>query len=354
MVGNPPFLSQMAAATSRRGASRHGGGPYADAAVEFLSLAHALVTTDGGRFGLVLPQSILAARDGGDVRDRITATSNRIWSWWSPDRLFDAQVRVCAVAFQRVADRAAATPDEIVGSGSGWTSVITDAIGVPAIDECSLHVSGTIGDRAHLNANFRDEYYGMVPAVVDRGKGPPLITSGLIDPGRCWWSERPMRFAKRRLDAPTVELDRLDPKMQAWAARKLVPKVLVANQTRVIEAVADAEGIWLPGVPVTAITPTTEEHDVWDIAAVLTSPVASALAWHELAGTGLSATSIRLGPKVLGSLAWPAGALADAVAALAAGDILACGSAVTTAYGITGTQAEALMSWWADALPTER
>ena len=36
VVGNPPFLSQMAAATTRGGASRHGGGPYADAAVEFL------------------------------------------------------------------------------------------------------------------------------------------------------------------------------------------------------------------------------------------------------------------------------------------------------------------------------
>src|SRR6478735_6551639 len=39
VVGNPPFLSQMAASTSRGGASRHGGGPYADAAVEFLALA---------------------------------------------------------------------------------------------------------------------------------------------------------------------------------------------------------------------------------------------------------------------------------------------------------------------------
>jgi hypothetical protein len=32
VVGNPPFLGQMARATTRSGRSRHGGGPYADAA----------------------------------------------------------------------------------------------------------------------------------------------------------------------------------------------------------------------------------------------------------------------------------------------------------------------------------
>ena len=43
VIGNPPFLSQMAAATTRGGASGRSGGPYADAAVEFLALAGELV-----------------------------------------------------------------------------------------------------------------------------------------------------------------------------------------------------------------------------------------------------------------------------------------------------------------------
>ena len=68
VVGNPPYLSQLAAATTRGGSSRHGGGPYADAAVEFLALAHRLARPDGGRIGLVLPQSILASRDAAPVR----------------------------------------------------------------------------------------------------------------------------------------------------------------------------------------------------------------------------------------------------------------------------------------------
>lgn len=65
VVGNPPYLSQMAAATTRGGSSRHGGGPYADAAVEFLALAVELARADGGRVGLVLPQSILGVRRRG-------------------------------------------------------------------------------------------------------------------------------------------------------------------------------------------------------------------------------------------------------------------------------------------------
>ena len=61
VVGNPPYLSQLAAVTTRGGASAHGGGPYADAAVEFLALAHRLARPDGGRIGLVLPQSVLGS-----------------------------------------------------------------------------------------------------------------------------------------------------------------------------------------------------------------------------------------------------------------------------------------------------
>jgi type I restriction-modification system DNA methylase subunit len=54
VVGNPPFLNQLATSTSRGGRSKYGGGPYADSAAEFLSLAVRLVRP-GGRVGLVLP-----------------------------------------------------------------------------------------------------------------------------------------------------------------------------------------------------------------------------------------------------------------------------------------------------------
>ena len=117
-----------------------------------------------------------------------------------------------------------------------WTEIVTGRLGVPPLP--TLSTSGTLGDRARLSANFRDQYYGLVPAVVEGGDGPALVTSGLVDPGRCAWGQRPVTFAKRRFARPTVDLARLSAPMRRWAETMLVPKVVVANQTRVIEAVS--------------------------------------------------------------------------------------------------------------------
>ena len=225
----------------------------------------------------------------------------------------------------------------------------------------TLATSGCLADRATLNANFRDEYYGMVPAVGDHATGPPLITSGLIDPGRSRWGERPVTFAKRRLQSPRIDLAALDPKMQAWAAKRLVPKVLVANQTAIIEALCDERGEFLPAVPVVGVYPgrgenlfdagPVEPDLVWRIAAVLTSPVASAWAWHRQAGTGLSVGTIRLGPVLLGELPWPAGELDAAVIALRAGDVRGCGAAMLDAYAVESpAERDALLTWWLTAV----
>jgi SAM-dependent methyltransferase len=338
VVGNPPFLSQLDRMTTRGGASRFGGGAYADAAAEFLAVCIAVAEPDGGRVGMVLPQSVLASRDAGPVRDAVDAVATRCWSWWSPRPQFDADVLVCALGFERGARDA--------GDPTGtWTSVVLDALGVPELPP--VRAAGTVGDRCAGNVNFRDEYYGLVPAVGDDADGPPLVTSGLIDPARCHWGDRPVRFARRTFAAPRVDLTRLDPRMQAWAARKLVPKVLVANQTRVIEAVADTEGAWLPGVPVTTLTPTGDASTL-EIAAVLTSPVATAVAWHQAAGTGLSARAVRVGPALLRSLPWPAGRLDDAVDAVRRGDVQACGAAVDAAFGVPAD--DHLLAWWTAAL----
>ena len=342
VVGNPPFLSQMAAATSRRGSSRHGGGPYADAAAEFLALAVRLARPDGGVVAMVLPQSVLGARDAGPVRDAVGARAELVGAWWQPNQgLFDAAVNVCVLTFRR----GGTTPPD------AWTRVVTDRLGIPALDPAALRTAGTLGERAELNANFRDEYYALVGAVGDDVDGPPLVTSGLVDPGHCHWAARPVRFAKREYAAPRVDVARLPGRFPAWAARKLVPKVLVANQTRVIEAVADPGGAWLPGVPLSTVTP-ADTALVWPIAAVLTSPVASVLAWQAVAGTGLSTSTIRLTPAVLAATPWPAGDLAPAVAALQSGDVGSCAAHVCAAYGIADPAP--LLTWWNAARPGGR
>ncbi len=349
VIGNPPYLSQMASATSRGGSSGRGGGPYADAAVEFLALAGELVDPDGGRVALVLPQSLLASRDAADIRTSIGDRAHMFWSWWTGRRVFDAQVHVCVLAFEF-------GRPEAVPRRSNWSHVVTSRHDVPAVPD-GLSTDGTLGDRARLNANFRDEYYGMIAAVGDHDVGPPLITSGLVDPGRTWWGARSITFAKQRFERPRVDPARLDEHMARWARRRLVPKVLVANQTRIVEAVCDPHGDWLPAVPVLGLYPTGAHWDdddrrtpaqleaaAWEIAAVLTSPFASAWLWHQGAGTGMSADAIRLSPVTLGALPWPSGDLGPAVEALRRADVRACGRAVDHAYGISN-DAE-LSEWW--------
>ena len=68
--------------------------------------------------------------------------------------------------------------------------------------------------------------------------------------------------------------------------------------------------------------PTRPDRHVWALAAVLTSPVASVLAWQRAAGTGLSTTTVRVEPRTPGRVPWPAGDLTEAVAALRAGRIV--------------------------------
>lgn len=353
VIGNPPYLSQMAAATTRGGSSRRGGGPYADAAAEFLALAGELVEPAGGRVAMVLPQSMLASRDAEAIRHSIGERAHMIWTWWSDRRVFDAQVHVCVLAFEF------GTP-EPVERRSNWSHVVTSRQGVPAALS-DVQADGCLGDRARLNANFRDEYYGMIPAVGDHDTGPHLVTSGLVDPGRSWWGERPITFAKRRYVHPRVNLALLDDRMREWARRRLVPKVLVANQTRLVEAVCDPHGDWLPAVPVLGVYPTGAHWDdddrrpivdlaesAWTIAAVLTSPVASAWLWHRGAGTGLSADAIRLSPVTLAALPWPTGDLGSAVAALRDGDVRGCGAAVDAAYGVGDDST--LFDWWSALL----
>lgn len=367
VVGNPPYLSPLAASTSRRGAGRRGGGPYADVAAEFLHLAVTLARPAGGRIGLVLPQSILASRDVAAIRRAVDAAAERFWSWWSPAKHFAADVLVCALGFERrpatpeVHDEGSANPAAPPDDRNlAWTDVVLSALGIPPLPP--LAVAGSVGDRARLTADFRDCYYGLVPAVDDGGEGPRLVTSGLIDPLRLRWGERPVRFARRRFAAPRVTLDALDGRRRSWAAAMRVPKVLVANQSELVECVVDPDGSTLPGVPVVTARPPEREDPsgrvgpdwAWAVAAVLTSPVTSAWVWHQAAGTGLAARSVRLGPRLLAAAPWPAGPLGEAVEAARAGDVEGCGRAVDAAFGLTGAAAAELFDWWSDRLGPHR
>jgi hypothetical protein len=181
------------------------------------------------------------------------------------------------------------------------------------------------------------------------------VTSGAIDPLTCTWATRRVRFAKRDWDRPTVDLERLqtaDPTLHRWVLDRLVPKVLVATQTRVVEALPDPEGRLVPSVPVVAVTPAPER--VWAVAAVLLAPPVSAWALHRAAGAALAGDAVKLSARQILEVALPADRelWEDTAARLAAGDLPAAGFArrMTRAYGLAAD--DPVVAWWLARLPS--
>ena len=74
-------------------------------------------------------------------------------------------------------------------------------------------------------------------------------------------------------------------------------------------------------------------------------------AWTHAAGTGLSARALRLNPRLIAALPWPAGPLDAAIAAARRGDVVGCGRAVVAAYGVAPPETDRLVDWWRSRLP---
>lgn len=342
VVGNPPFLSQLGRATARDAALRHqvrarfgaAAQAYTDAAALFL-LAACDATRPGGVVALLQPQSVLGARDAAAVRDAVMARG-RLRTVWVPDvQEFDARVAVCAPIIEVGAPGAEAPVS--------WTAPLAAALGVPPVD---LSGDRRLGDVATCAAGFRDEFYGLAEHVHehdDRPGGSPVVTAGLVDLGTCAWGARPARIGGRRWRAPVVDRAELTGRAAAWASRTAGPKVVVATQTPVIEAVVDGTGAWVPGVPLIAVLP-RGSVPLWDLAAALCAPPVSAWVAARTAGTGLSRRALRMSAGLARQVplpddrsAWRSGA-----DALERGDLDTFARALTTAYG----SSDEVLDWW--------
>ncbi|MGQ0465038.1 MAG: N-6 DNA methylase [Sporichthyaceae bacterium] len=382
VLGNPPFLNQLETATVRGDATamraRFGSlaAGYADTAAVFLALALDL-TRDGGTFGLILPESTLATRDARAVRAHVAEVANLAWIWRSVDNVFEAGVQVCAPVFVRGpapplveratgADLVPIDPIEVrdLASRPTWSSLFADARGIPTLE---LSAAGTLADWCTATADFRDQYYGLVPHVREASDDltkhqRKLVTVGLVDPARLLWGTRRTRFAKTAYERPVVDLRSLatDEALSAWARARLVPKLLLSTQTRVLEVLADPEGVLVPSIP--NITIVCAEPNLWHVGAALSSPVLTAWALRHFAGAALSTDAIKLSAKQVLALpapapgpAWDRGAEAyrAACAATSGEDWSAAlgnlGAHMCAAYGLSETAD--LLAWWSDRLP---
>lgn len=298
VLGNPPFLGQLGAETARSRAyaaalAEASGGlirGYADQAAAFVWRSVEM-TRPGGVVGLVLPRSILRSRDAGRLRAWVERACEVTGVEEVDGTAFDAGVSPCIVALRRRKRAIEHRKDD------------DDAVWGVGIERASA--GPTLGEICTATADFRDAYYGLAPCVVEDEHGgmderafPRLISCGLIEPGRIVWGERPVTLYKRRWLRPRVDLRTLerDPAMAAWARRRLVPKVLLATQTRTIECVADQEGAWLPVTPVITIVP-REGVTLERIERAMASPGVLEAARAMTAGTGLTPHVIKLSAR---------------------------------------------------------
>ena len=177
--------------------------------------------------------------------------------------------------------------------------------GVPRMKQRAY---GVIGDRARVAADFRDQYYGLRGAIKDSksSHGLRIVTTGLIDWAHCMWGDRPVRLLGKIWKHPEVNERAIaeDPYMRDWLADAKRPKVLVAVQTKALEAVVDATGRMAPSVPLIRVVP-HKRADLWRILAVVLSPATSAEAWWRHAGAGLSPHALKLSAKQIAALPLP-------------------------------------------------
>ena len=398
VVGNPPFLGQLRNETVRSAEltaglrSRFGLAAlgYADTAHVFLLLALDAVR-EGGQVALILPASFLATRDGAAVRGAVAARARIRWLWRGGEGLFDASVGVCAVGVERAPP--VRPPDTIrryagaavreerpltlrqgrLPGSAPWAWMFADLDGIP--DLSGITSESTLAQWCSATADFRDQFYGLAPYVIDDGDGsrseqsfPRLVTVGLIDPARCLWGRRSTRFAGRVLMRPRVDLAALQeaPAMARWAQARLVPKILLATQTRVLEPVVDVRGQWLPSTPAITVRPTAGTS-IWHVAAALAAPVTTAWALERHAGAALSADAIKLGAKQVLSLpapaageAWDRAAASMRAAAAARREtawraaLVSAARASCLAYRLPVEPASTLVDWWEARLPPWR
>jgi SAM-dependent methyltransferase len=339
VLGNPPFLSQLkrgtAASRSRArtvSVATHGAvRRYADGATAFL-LVGLECLKPRGRLAFVMPISFLSAGDAGAARVRALEIAGLRAIWSAHEGFFtDANVRVCGVVLERDGSsrgrgstKSRREKSTSVRRSFGaefeplpscewspsardltWSPLLAEAFGAPRaamqMTECE-----PLGSFASATADFRDQYYGLQSALIEDPRAvAPLVTTKHIDFACNRWGVCDVRIFRNTRRHPAIDLDALSeqPKMRAWLEQRRTPKVLVATQTKIMEAWVDEEGLAVPLVPLLTVQP-HRAADLWKVAAAIASPVVAARAVALYAGSALSSGAIKLSAKQL--LAMPA------------------------------------------------
>ena len=375
VVGNPPFLGQLKSATNRSSGERRSVGPlgYADAATVVLDRSLGWVR-DGGAMALLQPRSFLSARDAARVRRRVATEQRLVGLWVDAAPMFDAGVRVCLPVIVREPATAAMVRlwsgltglDDVttlsgehvpVPVSGDWAAIGAALVGVPAAVRRVSAVSGgrTLGDLADVHADFRDWFYDVAEVVTEASAdgGPELrvLTSGAIEPLRSTWGVGVVKILRRAFTAPVVPRPWLDARPDG--AHRVRPKVIVANQTKILEVHVDDTGTHVGLTPTISVVPHRSE-DLHLVAALLASPLASAHVAALTAGSGLSATAMRVTAESLRSIPVPPvheqWQRAAELVRNGAGPLDVAEMMAGAWPDLDGTDGAELLAWWRDRL----
>lgn len=421
IVGNPPFLAQLARSTARARddaeiISRWSGGAvarYADSAAAFMLLGTHLIRP-GGRVALLMPASILQTHDARAVRRATLERCELQAVWVDAGRVFNAAVRVCAPVLRRRLDDGACELDASNASSRPRVQLlrgtrferVPDAqamvtptpappspgddwhVSVPLDDDPGVALPRVVGatpaliaDLAHATADFRDQYYALAGAIVDDAELSPaqrldtrgfprLVTTGVIDLGDCLWGRRAVRVHKQVRAAPRVDRRALerDPVMREWLASRLVPKLLLATQTRAVELLIDDLGELVPLVPLVVVTARSGSvDDLWRIGASLASPVTTLAALRRHAGAAMNPGALKLSARqALALERCPESSALDHAQSLLrqlherseaperAALLDAFGVTSCAAFGLDAPSSRTLIDWWLSRLTRRR
>ncbi len=394
VVGNPPFLGQLRSSTAVSAddrtvlRQRFPGlvAAYTDVAWLFLAVGLDLLV-DGGRMVLIQPQSVLAARDAGPVRDLLVSEGRLAGLWWDRSGVFASHAEVCAPVVERSVSGGGRAVDvfidrEVASGGTAdapspgetWGGVVAEVLGVPPGPPMDRgpRPAVLLGELAATTAGFRQHFYGLVVGVAER-TGPdddrsPMVTTASVDPLHLRWAERPCRFDGRRWRAPVVDLAAVmaaDPEVGRWFGERQRPKLLVASQTSVVEVVVDPGGDLVPVTPLVVVEPYDDDPMVlWRLAAALSAPSVTALAVRRSLGAARSAGRLRLSACQVANLPLPSDGGAWAEGAVMARGLhdppvgsprgprsadawLAFGRVMSSAYGVVDPpDVDSLVDWW--------
>ena len=289
VVGNPPFQSQLAAPTARdadraAAAARRGSARWprpTPTRRRCSSCSAASWPAPGGRVAMIQPESVLSARDAGPARPGARRGPRSIGLWWAGEPVFDAGVRVCAPVLEvaggtrrsqrpRAAVVGPRRSTPVARSSIRPRSAIGELVEPAAGRRCTGTPAVDLGDGATARPRLADRV-GRLPRRVLRGRAPRRSrppTAGRRrrhdgrDPAGHQRADRPAALPVG-VDADPVRPDELGsagrststgcaPTTRAWPRgreQRLVPKVVLATQTRVLEAAVDVDGIWWPSVP---------------------------------------------------------------------------------------------------------